>query len=355
MLHAVIMAGGSGTRFWPLSRQDLPKQFLKISSDRSLIQAAYDRCQPLIPGERFWVVTNQSMIATSAEHLPEVPATHLLPEPCARNTAPCVGLAALLLVAEDPDAIMLVMPADHVISPQEKFQAAVRTAVDVVQQDPERLVLFGVPPTSPATGFGYIERGEQLTDHVFEVAAFREKPDRETAADYLRQQKFYWNCGIFVWKAQTILDELRKHQPDIALQLDRLQAAIGTSAWESVFADAFPQMTSISIDYAVLEHSQHISVVEAPFDWDDVGSWEAMSRLNSIDSNGNTVVGKACLVDSTDCIVRSTDQHVVGLLGLENCIVVHTPDATLVANRGDENAVRQLVAALKEQGYDDVL
>ncbi len=355
MLHAVIMAGGSGTRFWPLSRQALPKQFLTLSGERSLIQSAFDRCQPNIPGERFWVVTNASMISTTISHLPGVPSSHLLAEPCARNTAPCVGLAAMLLAAEDPDAIMLVMPADHIIAPIEKFQAAVQAAVDVVEEDPERLVLFGVPPTSPATGFGYIERQKELKPGVFEVASFREKPDQKTAEEYIRQGTFYWNCGIFVWKAQTILDELEKHQPDISKQLNRLCEVISTPDWDDTLADTFPHMPSISIDYAVLEQSSKIAMVEAPFDWDDVGSWEAMSRLHSSDDASNTIVGPACLVDSKDCIVRSVNGHVVTLLGMENCIVVHTPDATLVADRSDENAVRKLVATLKEQGYDNVL
>lgn len=355
MLHAVIMAGGSGTRFWPLSRQGLPKQFLTLSGERSLIQSAFDRCQPTIPDERFWVVTNESMIDTTAEHLPGLPPAHLLAEPCARNTAPCVGLAAMLLAAEDPDAIMLVMPADHIISPVEEFQDAVKTAVDVVTEDPERLVLFGVPPTTPATGFGYIERKTELQSGVFEVASFREKPDRETAEEYIRQGTFYWNCGIFVWKAQTILDELEKHQPDITTHLNKLRESISSPRWNETLAETFPHMPPISIDYAVLEQSEKITVVEAPFGWDDVGSWEAMSRLHPPDKADNTIVGPACLVDSKDCIVRSVDGHVVTLLGMENCIVVHTPDATLVADRSDENAVRKLVATLKEQGYDSVL
>ncbi len=355
MLHAVIMAGGSGTRFWPLSRQALPKQFLTLAGERSLIQSAFDRCQPMILGDRFWVVTNESMIETTADHLPELPKAHLIPEPCGRNTAPCVGLAALLLAEEDPEAIMLVMPADHVISSIESFQEAVLNAVNVVRKDPEQLVLFGVPPTSPATGYGYIERCKSISNGVYKVASFREKPDRPTAEEYLQQGTFYWNCGIFVWKAQTILDELEKHQPGISTQLKQLQKSINTPAWDSALAECFPKMPSISIDYAVLEKSKKIAVVEAPFDWDDVGSLEAMSRLNSTDENGNTVIGTACLVDSKDNIVRSSDGHTVGLLGIKNCIVVHTPDATLVADRTDENAIRDLVEALKEQGHHNVL
>lgn len=355
MLHAVIMAGGSGTRFWPVSRQKLPKQFLNITGERSLIQTAFDRCQPVIPAERFWVVTNTSMIPTTAEHLPDVPGSHLVAEPCGRNTAPCVALAAMLLTIEDPEAVMLVMPADHVISPHERFQQAVNTAVTAVQEDASRLVLFGVPPTSPATGFGYIERGAQLGDDVYQVATFREKPDRDTATSYLEQGTFYWNCGIFVWQAKTILHELASHQPEIASRLEELKPAVGTDQWDIALQSVFPQMPSISIDYAVLEHASSIAVVEAPFDWDDVGSWEAMARLNPTDEQGNTVLGKAALTDCRNCIVRSTIDHTVAVSGLDNCIVVQTADATLVADRRDENAVRKLVDHLREHGFDDVL
>lgn len=355
MLHAVIMAGGSGTRFWPLSRKALPKQFLTIAGERSLIQSAYDRCQSLISAEQFWVVTNESMVATTADHLPELPASHLLPEPCARNTAPCVGLAAHLIAAQDPEAVMLVMPADHVIGPIERFQAAVQTAVDVIESDPQQLVLFGVPPQYPATGFGYIERDDAISEGAWRVKSFREKPDHATASEYLQAGTFYWNCGIFVWKAKTILNELEQHQPDLFHHLQKIDPEGGQTQFKQQLEVTFPEMPSISIDYAVLEKSKSISVVEAPFNWDDVGSWEAMSRLNPTDDNGNTVLGKACLVDSAETIVRSASDHVVTLLGIKNCIVVHTPDATLVADRSDDNAVRKLVEKLKEEGHDDVL
>lgn len=359
MLHAVIMAGGSGTRFWPLSRRRLPKQFLTLQGERSLIQSTFDRCQPEIPAERFWVVTNASMVGTTAEHLPEIPPAQLLPEPCARNTAPCVGLAAHLLVAQNPDAIMLVMPADHVIAPTDVFRAAVQRAAAIVEEHPEQLVLFGVPPTYPATGFGYIERGSELTNNAtsgaFNVAAFHEKPELARAEEYLQQGRFYWNCGIFVWKATTILAELAKHQPQLTDCLQQIPPDVASAEFANKLQQQFPLMPSISIDHAVLEHAERISVIEAPFQWDDVGSWEALSRLQPPDAAGNTIVGKACVVESRDCIVRSAGEHVVSLLGMEHCIVVQTPEATLVADRRDENAIRRLVAALEAQGYDHLL
>lgn len=341
------MAGGSGTRFWPLSRKSLPKQFLTLAGERSLIQQSFDRCQPWIPAERTWVVTGKHLADLTRQHLPGVPDSQILQEPAARNTAPCLGLAALCLLALDPDATMLVMPADHVIDDVAAFRDDVQKAVSLVDNNPERLVLFGVPPTYPATGFGYIERSESIGQGAFEVKAFREKPDRDTAEHYLRSGTFFWNCGIFVWKAKRILEALAQHEPEMVARLETLRPHIGMPSWGDALNEIFPTLKSISIDYAVLEREQKIAVFEARFPWDDVGGWEAVARLVSADANGNSVVGPVLTVDSRNCIVRSGDNHVVALLGMENCIVVQTPDATLVARRGDDEAIRQIIQALQ--------
>ncbi|MEW4488051.1 mannose-1-phosphate guanylyltransferase [Thalassoglobus sp. JC818] len=355
MLHAVIMAGGSGTRFWPLSRRLSPKQFLTLGRNRSLIQSVFDRCQPMISAERFWVVTNQQLTTTTQQHLPEIPEAQIIAEPCGRNTAPCIGLAAMLIEAVDPDATMLVMPADHVIQDHQEFQNAISTAEEALQENPEQLVLFGIPPVSPETGYGYIEVSKSDSQPLHQVVGFREKPDLETAQHYLQQGRFLWNSGIFIWRASTILAAIRTHQPEIGRLLDELRSQIGTGNWNEALQQTFPLMPSVSIDYAVLEHEKKLSVVEAKFDWDDVGSWEAMSRLNPQDEVRNTAVGQTCIVDSNDCIIHSSGEQVVTLLGMQNCIVVHTPDATLVADRSDQNAIRELVKRLEEQGYDRVL
>ncbi|MBX3443342.1 MAG: mannose-1-phosphate guanylyltransferase [Planctomyces sp.] len=352
MLHAVIMAGGSGTRFWPLSRQSFPKQLLTLVGERSLIQSTSDRCSGWIPVERHWVVTNAAQAEATRGQLPEVPAAHLLVEPCARNTAPCLALAAAHLVAEDPDATMLVLPADHVIQPAAEFVRAGQRAAALVDEDPRRLVLFGVTPTFPSTGFGYIERGEELGPGAYAVQAFREKPDRGVAEAYLRVGTFYWNCGIFVWRAARILEALGVHEPELRALTDEIARGIGSPQYGQLLAERFPRMKSISIDYAVLERESSIVVLEAPFGWDDVGSWEAVPRLSGTDQAGNTLQGKACAVDTRRCIVRSTDDHLVATLGLEDCIVVHTPDATLVARRGDENAIKTLIDSLRQQGLE---
>ena len=374
MLHAVIMAGGSGTRFWPLSRRQLPKQFLKFAGDRTLIQDAAGRCPPVVTPDRTWVVTNAAHAVETARQLPDIPASQILVEPCGRNTAPCIGLAAIQLLAVDPDATMLVMPADHVIQPAAMFQQAVREAEALVTREPCSLVLFGIEPTQPATGFGYIQRGEPVlmptSDGAssfgsrknaasgwptFRVQSFQEKPNQLTAARYAASGNYYWNCGIFVWRAQAILDALATFAPEITAQLKRLRAGIGTPEWPELLEAVFPEMPSISIDYAVLEKTSHVCVLEAPFDWDDVGSWQALPRLLSSDREGNTTTGLVCSIDTTGCIVRTTDEHLIATIGVKDLIVVHTPTATLVADKRDESSIKQLIAELERRGLSEYL
>lgn len=357
MLHAVIMAGGSGTRFWPQSRKVLPKQLLSLAEERTMIQVTAQRCGQWVTENRTWVVTNAVQAEETARQLPGLPAENLLIEPCGRNTAPCIGLAAIQLEARDPEATMLVMPADHVIRSTDAFQQAVQRAVTTVENEPERLLLFGVRPDYPATGFGYIERGNPLDEdgQVFDVASFREKPDTDVARQYVEAGRYYWNCGIFVWKAARILELIAEHEPEIHARLQTLNTAISTPQWSSVLEREFPEMTSISIDYAVLERAQGVCVMEAPFDWDDVGSWHALARLLGEDEHGNTLDGNVCQVDSRGCIVRCPDNHLIATAGVENLIIVHTPDVTLVASKDDENAVRNLVAELDARGLTQYL
>lgn len=355
MLHAVIMAGGSGTRFWPGSRKTRPKQLLNMVGERTLIQGTLDRTQPAIPAENVWVVTNHVQVEATREQLPELPAGNFLAEPCARNTAPCIGLAAICLLAKDPDATMLVMPADHVIETPQQFQAATDTAMQLLEQDPNRFILFGIKPTFPSTGFGYIERGQAIGEASYQVAAFREKPDSATAEEYLSTGRFYWNAGIFVWRARAILEALKEYEPEIAAKLAELSGAVGTSEFDAELARIFPEMKSISIDYAVLERSASACVVEAPFNWDDVGSWTALQNLYEQDEAGNTNIGKVVNLDSTGCIVKSEGEHLVTTIGLEDVIVVHTPDATLVARKDNDQAVKQLIEKLRELGDEQYL
>lgn len=367
MLHSVIMAGGSGTRFWPRSRRRLPKQFLKFGSDRTLLQETADRCRPLISADQTWIVTGRDHAEETGRQLDDVATSRVVIEPCGRNTAPCIGLAALMIHATDPDGVMLVMPSDHVIRPTAEFQAAVQRAAALIEQAPNRLVLFGVPPTYPATGFGYIHRGELIAKAdgqecpsyeqwaAFHVAEFREKPDGTTAAGYLASGEYFWNCGIFVWRAATILQAIEQHAPEIASRLNVLRSAIGTPQWGIALSTEFPRMPSISIDYAVLEKAAEVCVLPATFEWDDVGSWQALTRLLPQDAANNTVDGSFCGVNTNGCVVATSSEHLVATYGVRDLIIVHTPTATLVADKHDESAMRQLTAELERRGLSEFL
>jgi mannose-1-phosphate guanylyltransferase len=274
----------------------------------------------------------------------------ILAEPCGRNTAPCIALAALRVIAEDPDATLLVLPADHVIAPTASFVADVGQAVDLLEADSDRLVLFGVPPTYPSTGFGYIRRGDYLGDprnRSYAVDGFREKPDLETAESLLAAGGHLWNCGIFVWKARRILSALRESLPAIGPRLEQLHNAWQRGTFPAAIEEEFPRMPSISIDHAVLEKADRVCVVETSFTWDDVGSWQAIARHAPITAEGNTLIGRVCTTETTNCILRGSSDHLIAAIGVHDLIVVHTPDATLICDRRDESAIRRLREVLE--------
>ncbi len=365
MLHAVIMAGGSGTRFWPASRAEMPKQLLPLAGRQSLLADTLARLGTLVPPERVLVVTSAALVAAVRRDLPQLSENSVLGEPCRRDTAPCIALAALWVLRDDPAATLAVLPSDHVIAPAEVFQQALGQAAQLVAEDPTRFVTFGIKPTYPAETFGYIERGARLetavgrraTDvaAVHQVVRFREKPRAEVAREYLASGRFYWNSGIFVWQAQAIVAALEASQAETVARLRTIVAAAGTAAFDEVFAAEFQAIRGISIDYAVMEQATNVVVVEAPFTWDDLGSWQAMARIRGADADGNTVVGRHLGHDTRGCIVRGGDDHLIVTLGVKDLIVVHTPDATLVANKHDEEAIRTIVKQLEERGWREYL
>jgi mannose-1-phosphate guanylyltransferase len=326
----------------------------------TMIRQTLDRLGELVPHERRMVVTNRRLVDAMRKQLPELPAAAIVGEPCKRDTAPCIGLAALLVSRDDPEATMAVMPADHVIRPDEKFQAAIKQATELVEESPGRIVTFGIRPTYPAEIFGYIHRSEAiprpgLAAASYRVQSFKEKPDAATAAKYLAAGDYYWNSGIFVWRAKTILDALRKRQPEMLEHLEAIVAAWDTPQCEAVFDRQFTAITPISIDYAVMEHAIDVAVIEAPFDWDDLGGWQSLARLAGSDENGNTIIGKHLGVKTSGTIVRTNDEHLVVTLGLKDCIVVQTPNATLVASKHDEEQIRRVVKELEARGWTDYL
>ncbi|NND98302.1 MAG: mannose-1-phosphate guanylyltransferase [Pirellulaceae bacterium] len=358
MLHAVIMAGGSGTRFWPASRKLKPKQLLALSGDRTMIQSTADRLGSLVPAERQMVITNQILTDAIGKQLPDVPTDNIVGEPCKRDTAPCVGLAAAMICRRDPDATMVVMPSDHVINAPEPFQNAIRAGEQLIQQDPTRIVTFGIKPTYPAESFGYIEGGDALDfddAQAFKVVQFREKPNRETAEEYVASGKFYWNGGIFLWRAATILDALKRFEPEMHAHLTAIADAMDSDSFVATLKDEFTAIKGKSIDYAVMERYDNIVVIEAPFPWDDVGSWQSLSRLHEPDDNGNTVVGSHVGIDTRGTIIHGDANHTIVTIDVEDMIVVHTADATLVAPKHAEERVREVVKALEERNMIDKL
>ncbi|MCA9222595.1 MAG: mannose-1-phosphate guanylyltransferase [Planctomycetales bacterium] len=368
MLHALIMAGGSGTRFWPASRADRPKQLLTLTGERSMIQATVDRLGDWVSPERTLIVTNERLVRPIREQLPQLPEAAVVGEPCKRDTAPCVGLAAAMMLRDDPDATMVVMPADHVIQDHQRFRQSLAYAAELVEQQPQRFVTFGIRPTYPAESFGYIERGETMAGEglesksaertkfpTFAVSQFREKPTRAVAEEYLATGRFYWNAGIFVWKAAAIMAALEKFEPVMAEHIRRIGEASGRSNFASVLRDEFAAIQGKSIDFAVMERYSDVAVIEAPFDWDDVGSWQALSRIGGADEDGNTTHGRQLNIRSRGNIVHSSDEHLIVTLGMQDCIIVHTPDATLVANKNDEEAVREAVKLIEQRGWHEYL
>ena len=365
MLYLVIMAGGSGTRFWPESRRGKPKQFLTLAGKRTLLEQACHRCRPWIPAAQMRVVTNADHLAETMRQLPDLAREHILLEPCGRNTAPCIGLAAWQVWRHDPSAVLLVTPADHLIRPESEFLATVERAVRLIEQRPQASVLFGIQPSYPATGYGYIERGQPVADaqgEAWRVKTFREKPNAETARQFLETGNFYWNSGIFVWRAARIIELLKEFQPAMHSGLARLAARADSVGWGKAVHEEFANLPSISIDNGVLEPlaarnsaDDSVVVVPASFEWDDVGSWQALPKVLGTDSRGNMITGASCQIDTDDCVIRSTDDHLVATIGLKDFVVVHTQDATLIAPKGDEAALRKLVALLQERGHDRFL
>ena len=362
-LHAVIMAGGAGTRFWPLSRDALPKQFLSLSGEQSLLRETYARLTPIVGDECVWVVSNRAHVDLVRHELPEIPTEQVLGEPVGRNTAPCIGLAAQRIHGVDPGAALLVCPADHVIRPHDDFQATVTAAHNLLSKleagGTPWTITLGVSPVHAATGFGYMERGEALegggdTAKAFRVERFKEKPTAALAEEYIASGRYYWNSGIFLWRAAGVLSLLESYLPGLAGGLREIEASVDAgAALASALEEGFPRLPSISIDYGVLEKTSHVAVVEAGFAWDDVGSFSAVERY-APRQESNSVLGTHVGVRTKECIVVG-EGRLIGTVGVENLVVVATDDAVLVCDRRETEAVKELVELLKEKGHEDVL
>lgn len=356
-LFTTVLAGGSGTRFWPKSRVDFPKQFLILQGTQSLLQNTISRIEPLVPLSHIQVVTASHLHQQTLQQLPGLVPENILSEPVGRNTAAAIGLAACHLVEHYPDALMVVLPADHVIPDSVAFCNSVRQAAQVAQHH-DILMTLGIHPTYPATGYGYIESGDMLptpnAPSTYRVTKFSEKPPADVAARYITSGRHYWNCGIFVWQAATILEEITTHMPTLWQGLQTYMTALRAGASEDILSHHYTQLPNISIDYGVLEHSSRVGVLPVTFAWSDVGSWRSLADLHPQDENGNVVVGNHLSLDSTGLIVYSPDQ-LVATIGLTDLIIVQTEDAILICPKDRDQEVRGLVQALRQRGQTDFL
>ncbi|HTD45593.1 MAG TPA: mannose-1-phosphate guanylyltransferase [Bryobacteraceae bacterium] len=354
-LHGLILAGGRGTRFWPRSRRNHAKQVLRFFGDRSLIQQTVDRLRPVLPAERIWILTNDHLRGEIVDQLPEVPKRQILAEPAARNTAPAIGLAAHILQSIDPDAVMGVFPADHVIAKSREYAKLLRAAFRAARQG--EMVVLGIAPRWPETGYGYIEFPADVhagTRDPMRILSFREKPDASTAAGFIAAGNFYWNSGMFFWKTSVLLDALRRFLPKTASLLASLPP-FESRQFAAKLQEVFPLSDNISIDYAVLERAANVVGIPAgDIGWNDVGSWNAVYDLQKRDAQGNALRADALVEDSTGNYVDA-ERKLVALLGVKDLIVVDTPDAMLIADRGHAQQVGELVKRLEKSGRDDLL
>jgi mannose-1-phosphate guanylyltransferase len=361
----IILAGGSGTRFWPRSRRSQAKQVLTLEGERSMIQRTIDRLQPLAELDKIWVVTNDLLSDTICAQLDVVPQEHVVCEPAARNTAPAAGLAAFLIARSNPDAVLGMFPADHVIGDEPAFLETLRKAITLASQG-ENMVVLGIRPTHPETGYGYIETGASTADDVFRVRRFTEKPNLARAEEFVAAGNYHWNSGMFFWKAGTLTGAVREHLPEMAPLLDEIAAAYGTPQFREVFRKLYPQCENISVDYAILEprsakgeQRSNLYCLPAEFGWNDLGSWSALydhkASRGEHDEFGNVMESAfAVTLDSHDNYVYSP-KKTVALVGVEDLVVVETEDALLVTTRHNAQDVGKIVKHLALQKREDLI
>jgi len=363
----VILAGGSGTRFWPRSRRARAKQVLALQGERTMIQQTLERLQPLASASDVWVITNHWLKDVIAEQLPEIPGSQVLSEPCPRNTAPACALAAFLLEHTAPDTVLGVFPSDQVVANSKRFAEVIGAGVRLAAAG-ENIVVLGIPPTRPETGYGYIEQGAETSGEpgilVKRVKRFREKPDPATAERFLAAGNFVWNGGIFLWSAKTLVAAVREHIPDMAAPLETIAAAFGTPQFEAVFAEEYPKCENISVDYAILERRSakgetrsNIYCLPADFGWTDLGSWASLHEHLGQDERDNVMDGETTglfAIQSSGNYVYAPGKT-VALLGVDGLVVVETDDALLITTRARSQDVSKLVRAIHESGREDLI
>lgn len=359
-VYAVIMAGGVGSRFWPRSREKNPKQLLEIVGEGSMIQNTVKRLKGFVDEKHVFVVTNRLQKNAIIKQLPNVPQENIIVEPVGRNTAPCIGLAALFIDRLDPKGIMIVLPADHIIANEQEFIRVLTTA-SAVAHSTSGLVTIGIHPRHPETGYGYIQAKDRTEETqpvniegVYEVKTFAEKPNYATAVKFLESGDFYWNSGMFIWRVDTILGEIKRSLPDLHNQLENLRPSLGTSLFEQNLEVAYGLIRGISIDYGVMEKAGRVYVVKGDFGWNDLGSWDEVNRITEKDDDGNYLAGKVIAIHSKNTYVHTTEK-LVATVGVEDLIIINTPDAILICKKGASQDVKEIVDHLKRKQLNEYL
>lgn len=357
---AVIMAGGVGTRFWPRSREKYPKHLLQIFGKGTMLQNTVKRLEPLVAPQDVFVVTNRLQKAQVVKQLPQVPEENIIVEPVGRNTAPCIGLAALHVQKLDPDAVMIVLPADHIIHHDDEFLRVLAVAVETAR-DSASMLTIGIKPTHPETGYGYIQfvseestRNPYYDRGVRQVKTFAEKPNLQTAQQFLDSGDFLWNSGMFVWRVDTILHQIERCLPDMHRELLKIGDEIGTSRYQQTLETVYGLIRGISIDYGVMEKAEQVFVIPGSFGWNDIGSWDEVYRVAGKDDSGNSITGKVILKDTRNAYIYSPDK-VVATIGVEDLIIVNTEDALLICRRGRSQDVKEVADYLKRKQMNDYL
>lgn len=340
--HLVIMAGGIGSRFWPMSTPQCPKQFLDITGQgKTMIQQTFERYAGIIDIEHLWVVTSKDYKDLVLDQLQGINPQHVLLEPCMRNTAPCIAYVSWKIKKEDPEAVFVVAPSDHLVLKEDAFKKYISAGLDFVSSQ-DCILTMGMQPSRPDTGYGYIEQGEKCVEGVFKLKSFREKPDLKTAISYLQQGGFTWNSGMFLWSVETIISELRKHVPEIAVIMDQIEPAMFSDKEQEKVNELFPQCEKISIDYAVMEKTDKAYVMPAEYGWSDVGTWGSLHTLTPHDNHENAVVGDGVkMVECSGCMVRMPRQKQVVIQGLKDCIVAEHDDVLLICKLSEEQRIKE--------------
>ncbi len=359
-VYAVIMAGGVGARFWPRSREKTPKQLLEIFGKETMIINTVNRLHSVIDPQNILIVTNKVQKAQIIKQLPYLPADNIIVEPIGRNTAPCIGLAALFIRRNDPDAVMVALPADHVIEDVGEFHRILRLAIWVAYES-GKLITVGIHPTHPETGYGYIQykdvdtgKNPYFSRGIYTVKTFAEKPNEETARKFLESGEFAWNSGMFIWRVDTILKEIQRSLPEMYEELNKIDASVGTDKYDQTLELSYKMIRSISIDYGVMEKAKEVLVIKGDFGWSDVGSWDEVYRLTGKDDNGNNVTGKAMLQNTKNTLIHSQNKFVAAL-NVEDLIIINTDDALLVCKLGKSQDVKEVVDYLKRKQMNEYL